>query len=219
MSEQNPLKGMLGEKMGMTHFYQDDGKCIPVTMVKVGPCIVLQQKTLDNDGYVAVQIGFGPQKQQRVGKALRGHFGKAAQGCFRHVQEMQVAEGKELPDVGSELKISELFQEGDFVDVTGVSLGRGFSGVVRRYGVKGQPATRGTHEVRRHIGSVGCRKTPGRIFKNKKMPGRHGGTKSTVQNLRVIKVLEEEGVLLVKGAVPGPRGNIVKVRRAAKKSR
>ena len=212
------LNGALGEKVGMTHLFTDDGSCIPVTVVKVGPCVVIQRKTSEKDGYDALQVGITEQKPQRVNKPLTGHFSAAGKGAFKVLKELKVDSSKDdIPELGAEISVGQLFQVGEFVDISANSLGRGFSGVVRRHHMKGQPATRGTHEYRRHVGSIGCRKTPGRVHKNKRMPGRMGGKLVTIQNLKIMKVLAEEGVLLVKGCIPGPRGNVVTVSRAVKR--
>lgn len=208
-------EGLLGKKLGMTQVFTPDGQCVPVTAIEVGPCYILQVKTASEDGYSAVQIGFGPKKPQRVNKPLTGHMGKAGKGLFYHVQEVRCdteALGWNTP--GQELLAKDLFAEGIRVDVSGVSIGHGFTGVVRRYGMAGQPSTQGTHEYRRNIGSIGCRKTPGRVFKNKHMPAHYGNVNVTVQNLQIISVRPEQNVILVKGAVPGSKGGIVMVRKS-----
>jgi large subunit ribosomal protein L3 len=211
------LNGALGEKVGMTHLFTEDGACVPVTVVKLGPGVVIQRKSAAKDGYDAIQVGIRPKKAQRVNKPLTGHFAKAGRGAFSKLQEFRINDStKDAPEVGSDINVGQLFTVGEIIDVTANSLGRGFAGVVRRHHMRGQPSTRGTHEVRRHVGSVGCRKTPGRIHKNKRMPGRMGGKTVTIQNLKIMKILEDEGVILVKGCIPGPRGNVVTVSRAAK---
>ncbi|NMC61626.1 MAG: 50S ribosomal protein L3 [SAR324 cluster bacterium] len=214
-SERINTEGLLGRKLGMTQVFTQDGQCVPVTAIEVGPCYIVQLKTVDKDGYDAVQIGFQPKKPQRTNKALMGHFAGSGKGAFYHVREVRCdAAALGWTTLGQELCAKDLFGEGARVDISGVSIGRGFTGVVRRYGMKGQPATRGTHEYRRNIGSIGCRKTPGRVFKNKRMPVHYGNENVTVQNLQVIEVKPEQNVILVKGAVPGSRGGIVVVRKS-----
>lgn len=209
--------GLFGRKVGMTQVFAEGGICIPVTVLEVGPCSVIEVKSAEKHGYEAVQVGFLPKKKQRLTKPLAGHFAKAGAGHFQKLGEIRCKAGDlGWNNVGHEIRLSDVFQEGQKVDVTATSKGRGFSGVVRRFGAKGQPATRGTHEYRRHIGAVGCRKFPGRIFKNKKMPGRMGGESVTVQNLEVVKIRPEDNLLLVRGAVPGANGDFVVVRLAAK---
>lgn len=210
-------EGLLGKKLGMTQIFTEDGQCVPVTVIQAGPCYVLDVKEEQKHGYTGIQLGFEPKKPQRVNKPEMGHFARAGKGAFYHVQEIRCAAGA-FGDVslGSEVKVGDLFKNGELVDVSGVSIGRGFQGVVKRFGVKGQPMTRGTHEVRRHIGAVGCRKFPGRIFKNKKMPGHMGNENVTIQNLEVVRVHPEENLILVKGGVPGSKGGLVLIRRAIK---
>lgn len=211
--------GLVGKKLGMTQVFTEDGKAIPVTAIQVGPCYVLQVKTIENDGYSAVQLGFEPKKPQRVNRALTGHFSKAEKGAFYYVKEVRCdAEKLGWAELGKELNATDVFSQGLYVDVSGVSIGRGFAGVVKKFGVKGQPATRGTHEVRRNIGSIGCRKFPGRVFKNKKMPGHMGNENVTIQNLEVVAVHSDKNVILVKGGVPGAKGSYVVVKKAKKRA-
>jgi large subunit ribosomal protein L3 len=210
-------EGLLGKKVGMTQVFTADGQCVPVTAIEVGPCYVLEVKSKDKHGYSAVQFGFEPKKQQRCNKAEMGVFAKAGKGAFYHVKEMRCdVERLGWQTPGQEVKVADVFKDGEMVDISGVSLGRGFQGVVRRYHVKGQPATRGTHEVRRHIGAVGCRKYPGRIFKNQRMPGRMGDENVTVQNLKVMGVQAENNIILVRGGIPGYKGGLVVIRKAMK---
>jgi large subunit ribosomal protein L3 len=212
-------QGLLGVKVGMTQVFTPDGESIPVTVIRTGPCYVLQVLERGNQGYEGVQLGFEPKKQSRVNKPDAGTFAAAGKGCFQHVREIRCSpESLGWNSVGAEIKVQDVFQDGDFVDVSGTSVGKGFQGVVRRFHAKGQPATRGTHEYRRHIGSVGCRKFPGRIFKNKKMPGRMGNAAVTLQNLQVVGVRPEENLLIVKGGIPGSNGGLVIVRKAKKRS-
>jgi large subunit ribosomal protein L3 len=208
--------GLFGVKLGMSHMFREGGECEAVTLVQLGPCIVTQRKTINEDGYSAVQVGFGEKRANNVNKPDRGHVAKCGKGPFQILAELKVGEEDQV-QVGDSIVVDAIFEVGDYVDVCGNSLGRGFSGVVRRHGMKGQPSTRGTHEVRRHVGSVGCRKTPGRIFKNKRMPGRLGGTKVTIQNLRIASVNNTTGVVAILGALPGPKGSVVLVKRSYKK--
>ncbi|MDZ4786632.1 MAG: 50S ribosomal protein L3 [bacterium] len=209
-------EGLVGRKLGMTQVFNSDGECIPVTIVETGPCFVLDVKTDDRNGYSGVQFGFGPRKMQRVTKSDAGQFSKAGSGAFYKVEEIRCDVNTLGWTAGKEVKVTEVFSPGQMVDVTGVSIGRGFSGVVRRHHIKGQPQTRGTHEVRRHVGSIGCRKFPGKVHKGKRMPGLMGCEQVTVQNLEIVAVRPEENVLLVKGAVPGFKGGFVVVRKAIK---
>ena len=210
-------EGILGKKLGMTQVFTPEGVSIPVTIIQAGPCYVLDVRGQESHGYNAVQFGFEPKKAQRCTKAEAGQFKKAAQGSFYHVKEVRCdVQGLGWGEVGKEIKVGDVFKDGEVVDVSGVSIGRGFQGVVRRHHMKGQPMTRGTHEVRRHVGAVGCRKFPGRIFKNQRMPGRMGGENVTVQNLQVVGVRAEENILLVRGGIPGARGSLVVIRKAKK---
>ena len=201
----------------MTQVFTKDGECVPVTAIQVGPCYIVDIRNNDNHGYTAVQLGFEPKKMQRVSRPEAGHFARAGKGAFYHVQEVRCnAEQLGWSTLGQELKAQDVFTEGAMVDVSGVSRGRGFAGVFKRFGVKGQPSTRGTHESRRNIGSIGNRKSPSRVFKNKKMPGHMGDENVTVQNLEVVSVRPEENVVLVRGGIPGAKGGLVVVRKAMK---
>ena len=218
MSKRLYPEGLLGKKLGMTHVIDEEGKCVPVTLVQVGPCYVLGVRSAEENGYSAVQLGFEPKKMQRVSKPEMGTFSAAGRGAFYHVNEIRCdAEGLGWNNLGKELRVGDVFKDGEFVDVTGTSIGRGFSGVVRRFHMKGQPATRGTHEYERHVGSIGCRKSPAKIHKNKRMPGHMGNERVTVQNLKVIAVRPEDNVLLVRGGIPGSKGGLVTVRKAMKR--
>ncbi|RMD85924.1 MAG: 50S ribosomal protein L3 [Candidatus Dadabacteria bacterium] len=214
MSSKQYREGLLARKLGMTQVFDENGECVPVTVLQAGPCVVLDIKTVDKHGYSGVQFGFIKKKQQRTNKPMMGHFAKAGKGAFRHVKEVRCNVEKLGWEIGQEVKAPDIFVDGELVDVTGVSIGRGFSGVVRRFGVKGQPATRGTHEVRRNIGAIGCRKFPGRVLKNQKMPGRYGGKRVTVKNLKIVKVDGDDNLILVRGGVPGPKNGILVVKKA-----
>lgn len=216
MSSKVYPEGILGRKVGMTQIFSAEGEVIPVTVIEAGPCFVLDVRTPEKNGYSAAQLGFVPKKAQRVNKAELGNFTKSGKGNFYHVKELRCDIAKLGWQQGQEIKVAELFKEGELVDVSGVVLGRGFQGVVRRYKVKGQPATRGTHEVRRHIGAIGCRKFPGRVFKGQRMPGRMGNNNITVQNLKVISVKGDQNLILVRGGIPGAKGGLVIVKRARK---
>lgn len=208
-------EGLIGRKVGMSQVFSSEGGVVPVTVIQVGPCTVLDVRTEGSHGYSAVQLGFEEKKQQRVDRALQGHFARAGKGCFQHVKEVRCdAQSLGWTTLGQELKVGDLFTSGELVDVSGTSIGRGFAGVMKRHHMKGQPATRGTHEYRRHGGAVGCRKFPHHIFKNKRMPGHMGNAAVTVKNLKVVAVDAEQHLLFVRGAIPGSTGSIVTVRRA-----
>jgi large subunit ribosomal protein L3 len=207
--------GLLGKKIGMTRLFdQQAGTMISVTVIDVSGNTILQSKTPETDGYTAVQVGYGDQKEQRVSKPALGIFKKAGSTPKRFIQEFRLENGVELPTVHPGL---ETFTEGQWVDVIGESKGRGFQGAVKRHGFGGLKMTHGSM-MHRRTGAIGCRSTPGRVWKNQKMPGHMGTTRSTVQNLKIVAVRPEDGVILVSGAVPGSNGNYVTVRPAKKKS-
>ncbi len=218
---------ILGRKIGMTTVFQDNGNAVGVSILELGPCVVSQKRTRDKtaknrtDGYVALQIGFDPKPERKVNKPLEGHL-KAAGGISkarRFLREVRVSEETAAKfDVGQEITIADLGVEpGDKVDVTGKSIGKGFQGVVRKFGFRGFHATH-AHEVYRHGGSIGCRKYPGRVFKGRKMPGHMGNKRVTTQNLLVIDVRPEMNALLVRGSVPGAKNGYLMVRPAIKKN-
>lgn len=217
-SEQLQKEGLIGKKLGMTQFFTADGEAKAVTIIQVGPCVVTEIKQQDKHGYSAAQLSFGPKKQQRLNKAEIGHTALAGKGGFYTSKEIRCDVSKLGWQVGQELKVSEIFKDGDFVDVIGKSIGKGFAGVMKRHHMRGKPATRGTHEYRRHVGSIGCRKFPGRVIKNKRMPGHLGDTQVTLQNVKVIAINLEDNLLLVQGGIPGAKGAIVVIRKAVKKS-
>ena len=205
--------GLLGKKLGMTRVYDEKGRVTAVTVIEAGGNTVAQVKTAENDGYSAVQVGFDTQKPQRLTKALNGHFKKAGSESKKRLKEFRLPVDSES---GAQLDLSVTqFAAGDLIDVIGRSKGKGFQGVVRRHGMAGQPASHGSMMHRRN-GAIGNRSTPGRIWKNMGMPGHMGDERVTVQNLRVIQVREEEGLILVTGAVPGANGSYVVVRPAKK---
>jgi large subunit ribosomal protein L3 len=211
--------GLLGKKLGMTQIFDEHGNAVPVTVIETGPCKVVQKKITDKEGYNALQIGFDEvQKANRINKPLMGHFNKGSIAPLRLLREFRVtAEEIEGNDVGSEITV-DIFEPGEFVDVTGTSKGKGFAGVIKRHGFKGQPASRGTHEYFRHGGSIGQNMTPGRTYKGRKMPGHMGAKRVTVQNLKIVDVRGDTNILLVEGAIPGPTNGYVMVRKAVKKS-
>jgi large subunit ribosomal protein L3 len=211
--------GLLGKKLGMTQIFDDHGHAVPVTVIKTGPCKVVQKKTSDKEGYYALQLGFDEvQKVARVNKPLAGHFNKGSVAPVKFLKEFRVtAEDIEGNEVGTEITV-DIFEPGEFVDVTGTSKGKGFAGVVKKYGFKGQPASRGTHEYFRHGGSIGQNMTPGRTYKGTKMPGHMGNRRVTVQSLKIVDVRGDTNILLVEGAIPGPTNGYVIVKKAVKKS-
>jgi large subunit ribosomal protein L3 len=207
-------KAIVGEKVGMTQLWDDQNRAIPVTVVRVSPVRVVQVKTPDRDGYSALQVTFGHQKPQRLSKPEAGHFAKAGVDAGRTLLELRVDDTAEFA-VGQELNVGVL-AAGDLVDVTAVSKGRGFAGGMKRHNFKGQGASHGNHKKHRSPGSVGACATPARVFKGTRMAGRLGGTKVTTLNLEVVQADTERDLLLIKGAVPGPRGGTVVIRSAVK---
>lgn len=205
------VRGLIGKKLGMTQVFLPDGTLVPVTVLQVGPCTVVQVKTLHSDGYSAVQIGFGRRRPQTVSKALRGHQSKAgAEEVFEALQEVRPVEGVSY-QVGQKITASDVFKVGDKVVVTGRTKGRGFTGVMKRHGFGGFPGSHGTHEYFRHGGSIGNRSFPGRVFKGKRMAGHWGNERATIRNIVVIEVNGD--VVVVKGSVPGPAGSHVLVQQ------
>lgn len=207
-------KGIIGRKLGMTQVYSEDGNVLPVTAVESGPCIVVQKKTLENDGYKALQLGFSEKKRQRVNKPLEGHFKKCDATPCSYLKEFRVENVDDYQE-GQKLTV-DIFEPGDFVDVTGTSKGKGFAGVIKRWGFSGGPAGHGSN-FHRAPGSIGQSATPARVFKGRKMPGRLGGYKVTVQNIQVVEVKTDKNLILLKGAIPGCRNGIVTIRSSVKK--
>ena len=205
--------GLLGKKIGMTRVYDEKGKATPVTVIEAGGNTVLQTKTQENDGYTGVQVGFDTQKPQRVTKPLLGHFEKAGSEPKKLVKEFRLPDGTSL-EGALDLSVTQ-FAVGDVVDVIGRSKGKGFQGVIRKHNMAGQGASHGSMMHRRN-GAIGNRSTPGRVWKNMGMPGHMGDERVTVQNLKVVQVRQEEGVILISGAVPGKPGTYVVVRPAKK---
>ena len=214
VAQQKTIKGVLGEKLGMTQVWDADNRLVPVTVVKAGPCVVTQVRSGDTDGYDAVQIAFGAIDPRKVNKPMTGHFEKAGVTPRRHLVELRTSDAADY-SVGQEVSV-ELFESGQEIDVTGTTKGKGFAGVMKRHGFHGVSSSHGAHKNHRKPGSIGGCATPGRVFKGMRMAGRMGGVRQTTQNLTIHAVDAEKGLLLVKGAVPGPRGGIVLVRTAAK---
>ena len=207
-------KGLLGTKLGMTQVWDENNRIVPVTVIEAGPNVVTQVRTPETDGYSAVQLAFGAIDPRKVNKPDGGHFAKAGVTPRRHVVELRTDDASEYT-VGQELK-ADVFEAGAVVDVTGTSKGKGNAGVMKRHGFAGLRASHGVHRKHRSPGSIGGCATPGRVFKGMRMAGRMGGVRQTTQNLTIHAVDVEKGLLLVKGAVPGPRGGVVLVRSAAK---
>jgi large subunit ribosomal protein L3 len=207
-------KGILGLKLGMTQIFAEDGTVTPVTVVQAGPCVVTQVKTVETDGYNAVQLAFGSRKAKNVTKPLRGHLEKAGVETARVLAEIRLNGETEL-ELGDTVK-ADVFQRGDLVDVTGRSKGKGFAGVMKRHGFAGLPGGHGTKKKDRHPGAVGACATPGRTFRGQGMPGRMGGERVTIQNLEIAGVDADRNLLLVKGAVPGANGTVVLIKSAVK---
>ena len=201
-------KGIIGKKIGMTQIFdQEAGKVIPVTVVEAGPCVVVQKKTVENDGYAALQIGFDEVKAQRISKPMKGHFDKSEVGYKRVLREFRLDDCDAL-NVGDLLK-ADTFAVGDIVDVSGTSKGKGFSGAIKRHNQHRLKETHGTGPVHRQAGSMGACSSPSRIYKCKGMAGHMGAEKVTVQNLEVVKIDVENNLIALKGAIPGPKGGVV----------
>jgi large subunit ribosomal protein L3 len=208
------MKSLLGKKLGMTQIFDEAGRLVPVTVLEVGPCSIVQRKTVATDGYEAVQLGFGAQKPERVVKPLAGHFKKAGLGTMLELREVRVA-ADDAAKAGDTLTAA-VFEGVNFVDVEGVTKGKGFQGVMKRHNFGGGRATHGSH-FHRTTGSIGMKEKPGRVFKGKKMAGQMGSTSITAQSLKVVQVRAAENLILVKGAVPGANGTTLVVREALKR--
>lgn len=206
-------KGLVGKKLGMTQLFDANGNVVPVTVIEAGPCAVVQKKTVENDGYEAVQVGFGDLKASKVNKPQKGHFGKGDVAPKKVLREFRLDDTASL-NVGDILK-ADIFAEGDRVDVTGTSKGKGYAGVIKRWNFSRLKMSHGTGPVARHGGSLGVI-DPARIFKGKKMAGHLGAERVTVQNLDVVKVDAENNIIAVKGAIPGPKGGIVVLKNSVK---
>ncbi|WP_455390924.1 50S ribosomal protein L3 [Frisingicoccus sp.] len=206
-------KAILTTKVGMTQIFNEDGVLTPVTVLQAGPCVVTQVKTVDNDGYSAVQVGFGDIREKLVNKPMKGHFAKAGVAPKRFVREFKL-EDAESYTVGQEIK-ADVFAVGDKIDATAKSKGKGFQGAIKRHGQSRGPMTHGS-KYHRHAGSNGSATTPGRVFKGKKMAGHMGAVRITVQNLEVVRVDAEQNLILVKGAVPGPKKSLVMIKESTR---
>ncbi len=206
-------KAIVAKKVGMTQIFAEDGMLIPVTVLQAGPCTVTQVKTVENDGYSAVQVGFGERKEKHTNKPMKGHFDKAGVEFKKHIKEFRLDNAEEF-EVGNEIK-ADVFESGDKVDVSGVSKGKGFQGSIKRHNQSRGPMGHGS-KSHRVSGSMGAASYPGKVFKGKKLPGHMGAVNVTVQNLEVVKVDVENNLLLIKGAVPGPKKTIVTVVNSVK---
>lgn len=207
-------KAIIGKKVGMTQIFDESGKVIPVTVIEAGPCVVIQKKTTENDGYEAVQLGFGDVKATRLTKPMQGHFTKANVAVKKTLKEFRLAGSADL-NVGDVIK-ADTFEVGDSVDVSGTSKGKGFAGAIKRHNQHRLKETHGTGPVHRQAGSMGACSSPSRIYKGKGMPGHMGAEKVTVQNLEIVKVDSENNLIAVKGAIPGAKGGIVVITDSVK---
>ena len=215
MSNERNVKGLLGTKLGMTQVWDENNRVVPVTVIQAGPCVVTQVRTPEADGYSAVQLGYGAVRAKSVTKPVAGHFDKAGVSPRKHLVELRTSSASEYT-IGQEIS-ADVFADGDIVDVTGISKGKGTADVMKRHGFRGLGAGHGVHRKHRAPGSIGGCSTPGKIFKGLRMAGRMGADRVTVQNLTVHAVDPEKGLLLVKGAIPGNKGSLVVIRNAAKK--
>ncbi|WP_027625077.1 50S ribosomal protein L3 [Clostridium lundense] len=206
-------KAIIGKKLGMTQIFDENNRVVPVTVIEAGPCVVVQKKTTEKDGYEAIQIGFGTIKEKLVNKPLKGHFAKAGVEFKRMLKEFKLENSNEY-QVGQEIKV-DMFQLGEKVDVSGVSKGKGFQGTIKRWNGHRGPMTHGS-KFHRAVGSMGGSSDPSRTFKNKKMPGHMGNVNTTVLNLEVAKVIAEKNLILIKGGVPGPNKGFVVIRNSVK---
>ena len=206
-------KAILATKVGMTQIFDENGVLVPVTVLQAGPCVVTQVKTADNDGYSAIQVGFGEKKENRVNKPMKGQFAKAGVSCKRYLKEFRFDNAGEY-EVGQEIK-ADIFAAGDHIDATAISKGKGFQGAIKRHGQSRGPMAHGS-KYHRHAGSNGACSDPSKVFKGKHMPGHMGHVQVTVQNLEIVRVDTENNLLLVKGAVPGPKKSLVTIKETVK---
>ncbi|NLK39048.1 MAG: 50S ribosomal protein L3 [Clostridiales bacterium] len=207
-------KGIIGKKIGMTQIFAENGEVIPVTVIEAGPCYVAQKKTVENDGYSAVQLAFSETKEKRLSRPQSGHLKKAGIRMCKHLKEFRLSDAESY-NLGDVITV-ETFAPGEKVDVTGITKGRGFTGAIKRWGFAIKRSTHGTGPVHRHLGSTGANSSPSRVFKNKKMAGQYGNEQVTILNLSVVKIDPEKNLIAVKGAVPGARGGIVFIRDSVK---
>ncbi len=208
-------KAILATKVGMTQIFNENGVLTPVTVLAAGPCVVTQVKTVENDGYDAIQVGYGQIRENLVSKPLKMHLAKSGSGVKRYLKEFRVDNASEY-ELGQEIKV-DVFAEGDRIDATGISKGKGFQGAIKRHGLSRGPMKHGS-KYHRHAGSNGAATSPGRVFKGKHMPGQMGNVRVTVQNLEVVRVDAENNVILVKGAVPGPKKAMIVLKETVKKA-
>lgn len=206
-------KAIMGKKLGMTQIFDENRRVVPVTVVEAGPCVVIQKKTIENDGYNAIKVGFGDIREKLVNKPMKGQFAKAGVSLKRTVKEFRL-EDISAYEVGQELK-ADIFAAGDKIDVSGVSKGKGFQGVIKRWNASRGPMSHGS-KFHRAVGSMGASSDPSRTFKNKHMPGHMGNVNTTVLNLEIVKVMPEKNIILIKGGIPGPNKGTVVIRNAVK---
>ncbi|MGA8180562.1 MAG: 50S ribosomal protein L3 [Desulfobacterales bacterium] len=203
-------KGLIGKKLGMTGLFTADGESVPVTAVQVGPCVVTQVKTIDTDGYNALQLGFGEKKESRVNKPLKGHFKKSGEACFAFLREVHVNDPGEY-EIGQTISL-DFFDIGERIDVTATTKGKGFSGVIKRHGFHGGKKTHGSHS-HRIPGSIGCSAWPSKVIKGKKLPGQYGNQRKTIRNLEIVDIRPQDNIVLIKGAVPGSKNGLVEIKK------
>ncbi len=209
---------MMGNKIGMTQTFSENGEVIPVTVVRVGPCTVINKKMDEKDGYNALVLGYGDVKESRVSRGKLGLYKKASVSPRKLLKETRISRAElDAFEIGQEIVPGDIFKAGEYVDISGNSKGRGFAGVIKKYGMAGAKSSHGTHEFFRHGGSIGASAYPARVFKGKKMPGRYGGSRITVQNLLIADIRPEKNIILVKGAVPGANRGYITVSHAVKK--
>ena len=207
-------KAIIGKKVGMTQIFEENGRVIPVTVIEAGPCVVVQKKDIENDGYMAVQLGFGDLSDKHANKPQKGHFAKAGVSAKKYLREFKLAGAADM-NVGDTI-LADVFAEGDKVDVTGISKGKGFAGVIKRHNFGRQKETHGVGPVHRSMGSAGAATDPSRVIKGKKMAGHMGNEQVTIQNLDIVKVDAEKNLIAIRGAVPGPKGGIVTIKNSVK---
>jgi len=205
------IKGIIGKKLGMTQVFNENGDMVPVTLIQVGPCYIVQKKFKDRDGYDALQLGFGEKKESRVSKPDKGHQDKAGKGYFYNLREVGCDDVSAVEE-GQEIKASEIFAKGEKIKITGISKGKGFANVIRRHGFGGLPGSHGSL-ILNETGSIGTNTSPGKVIKNKKMPGHMGCRQVTTKGLRVIDILEDKNMIAIRGAVPGSKGQLVILRK------
>ena len=207
-------KAIIGKKLGMTQIFAENGAVVPVTVIEAGPCVVVQKKTTETDGYNAIQVGYEDVSEKHVNKPAKGHFAKAGVSAKKHLKEFRLEDADKY-EVGAVIAV-DTFAAGEKVDVTGITKGHGYSGAVKRWGHHMLQATHGTGPIHRQVGSMGANSTPSRVFKNKKMAGQYGNEKLTVLNLEIVKIDAEKNLIAIKGAIPGARGGIVVIRDSVK---